>query len=137
VKFVFSDGIGKALPAMKVASATAVTAGCRMVKTAHELALMRLASQVTFEAYEAAWKSLKAGMTQNEFAGLVSAAHSRLGFPGRRGRAGRREFRTAARLGDAASGARGTILLIDGGCAVEGFNPTSAGLSYWENRPTR
>ncbi|HEV8148062.1 MAG TPA: Xaa-Pro peptidase family protein [Bryobacteraceae bacterium] len=121
VKFVFSDGIGKALPAMKVASATAVTAGCRMVKTAHELALMRLASQVTFEAYEAAWKSLKAGMTQNEFAGLVSAAHSRLGFPGGAGvQVGEN---SALPHGSATPQVvrEGTILLIDGGCAVEGF----------------
>jgi Xaa-Pro dipeptidase len=121
VKFVFSDGIGKALPAMKVASATPVTAGCRMVKTAHELALMRLASQVTFEAYEAAWKSLKAGMTQNEFAGLVSAAHSRLGFPGGAGvQVGEN---SALPHGSATPQVvrEGTILLIDGGCAVEGF----------------
>jgi Xaa-Pro dipeptidase len=121
VKFVFSDGIGKALPAMKIASATPVTAGCRMVKTAHELALMRLASQVTFEAYEAAWKSLKAGMTQNEFAGLVSAAHSRLGFPGGAGvQVGEN---SALPHGSATPQVvrEGTILLIDGGCAVEGF----------------
>jgi len=76
---------------------------------------------VTFEAYEAAWKSLKAGMTQNEFAGLVSAAHSRLGFPGGAGvQVGEN---SALPHGSATPQVvrEGTILLIDGGCAVEGF----------------
>ena len=48
-----------AAPALKVVSGTPVTAGCRMIKDAHELELMRLASQVTLKAYEAAYKALK------------------------------------------------------------------------------
>src|SRR5579872_3926409 len=122
VKFVFSDGIGKAVPAMKIVSATPVTAGCRMIKTAHEIALMRLASHVTLQAYEAAWKSLKEGMTQNDFAGLVSAAHARLGFPGSAGvQTG--EY-SALPHGSATPQVirQGTILLIDGGCQVEGYH---------------
>ena len=85
VRFVFADGAAHALPAMNVKSATPVTAGCRMVKDAHEIALMRLASHVTLKAYEAAWKSLKEGMTQDDFAALVSAAHHQLGFEGSAG----------------------------------------------------
>jgi len=122
VKFVFSDGIGKALPAMKVVSATPVTAGCRMVKSAHEIALMRLASSVTLQAYEAAWKTLREGMTQNDVAGLVSAAHERLGFPGGAGvQTG--EY-SALPHGSATPQVirEGTILLIDGGCQVEGYH---------------
>src|SRR5579871_4155787 len=75
VRFVFADGVGKALPAMKMVSATPITAGCRMIKSEHEIELMRLAAKVTLEAYDAAWKSLKEGMTQNDFAALVSTAH--------------------------------------------------------------
>ncbi len=122
VKFVFVDGISKANPAMKIVSATPVTAGCRMVKTAHEIELMRLASQVTLQAYEAAWKSLKEGMTQNDFAGLVSAAHSKLGFAGSAGvQVG--EY-SALPHGSATPQVirQGTILLIDGGCQVEGYH---------------
>jgi len=122
VRFVFSDGIAKAMPAMKVVNATPVTAGCRMIKSAHEIALMRLASHVTLQAYEAAWKSLKEGMTQNDFAGLVSAAHDRLGFPGSAGvQTG--EY-SALPHGSATPQAirEGTILLIDGGCQVEGYH---------------
>jgi Xaa-Pro dipeptidase len=122
VKFVFSDNIAKTLPQMKVVSATPVTAGCRMVKSPHEVALMRLASQVTFEAYEAAWRSLHEGMTQNEFAELVSAAHTRLGFPGGAGvQTG--EY-SALPHGSATPQTirEGTILLMDGGCQVEGYS---------------
>jgi len=42
VRFVFSDGIAKAAPQITLASATPVTAGCRMIKSANEIALMRL-----------------------------------------------------------------------------------------------
>ena len=68
VKFVFSDGVGNAARGVKLVSGTPVTAGCRMIKDAHELELMRLASNVTLKAYEAAYKALKEGMTQNDFA---------------------------------------------------------------------
>jgi Xaa-Pro dipeptidase len=122
VKFVFADGVGKANPAMKVVSATPVVAGCRQIKSTHEIALMRLASQVTLQAYEAAWKSLKEGMTQNDFGGLVSAAHAKLGFPGSAGvQVG--EY-SALPHGSATPQVirQGTILLIDGGCQVEGYH---------------
>jgi Xaa-Pro dipeptidase len=122
VKFVFSDGVAKAVPAMKTVSATPVTAGCRMIKSAHEIALMRLASHVTLQAYEAAWKSLREGMTQNDFAGLVSAAHARLGFPGSAG-VQVAEYSALPHGSVTPQVIReGGILLIDGGCQVEGYH---------------
>ena len=45
VRFVFSQGIGKASPQVKIATATPVTAGCRMIKSDHEVELMRLAAE--------------------------------------------------------------------------------------------
>src|ERR1700680_1495373 len=45
MRFVFADGISKAVSQATIASATPVTAGCRMIKSAHEVALMRLAAQ--------------------------------------------------------------------------------------------
>jgi len=61
--FAFSDGIGQALPAARLASATPVTAGCRMVKDAHELALMRRACAITLTAYRAVFASLSEGLS--------------------------------------------------------------------------
>jgi Xaa-Pro dipeptidase len=59
-----------------------VTAGCRMIKDAHELALMRRACQITVAAHRAVFASLKEGMTQGEVARLSSEAHRRLGIGG-------------------------------------------------------
>ena len=122
VRFVFADGAAAALPAMTVKSATVVTAGCRMQKDAHEIALMRLASQVTLKAYEAAWKSLKDGMTQDDFAALVALAHTRLGFEGSAGvQVGK--FSALPHGSVQPQIVReGSILLMDGGCRVEGYH---------------
>jgi len=121
VKFVFSDGVGKALPAAKVTSATAITAGCRGIKSPAELALMKLANQVTLQAFAAAYGKLKEGMTNPEFAALIAGAHAKLGFPG-----------YAMTLVDDSAALphgsvkpqvikQGSLVLIDGGCTVEGY----------------
>jgi Xaa-Pro dipeptidase len=121
VRHVFSDGVAQAAPALQVVSGTPVTAGCRMVKDAHELELMRLASQVTLKAYEAAYKAMTEGMTQRDFADLVARAHQRLGFTGGAGvQVG--EYSALPHGSIAPQVIReGTILLIDGGCSVEGY----------------
>ncbi|MBM4187220.1 MAG: aminopeptidase P family protein [Gemmatimonadetes bacterium] len=121
VRHVFSDGISRALPAARFGSATAVTAGCRMVKGPNELALMRLASRVTLRAYEAAWRSLNDGMTQTQFGSLVRLAHDRLGFSG--GAGVQVGPYSALPHGSATPQTirEGTILLIDGGCSVGGY----------------
>jgi len=120
-KFVFADGIAHAAPQLKIVSATPVTAGCRQIKSAHEIELMRLASRATHMAYEAAWKALKPGMTQNDFGALVSAAHRQLGFDG--GASVNVGEYSALPHGSATPQTirEGTILLIDGGCSVGGY----------------
>ncbi|MBA2306121.1 MAG: aminopeptidase P family protein [Acidobacteria bacterium] len=121
VDFVFSDGVARAAHGVTVVSGTPVTAGCRMIKDAHELELMRLASNVTLRAYQAAYKSLAEGMTQNDFARLVSAAHARLGFDGGAGvQVG--EYSALPHGSITPQTIReGTILLIDGGCNIAGY----------------
>jgi Xaa-Pro aminopeptidase len=121
VRSVFASGAAAALPAMQLASGTPVTAGCRMVKDAHELELMRLAAEVTLKAYEASYLALKDGMTQDQFADLVAMAHRRLGFDGG---AGVQVGKYSALPHGSANPQvirEGTILLIDGGCSVEGY----------------
>jgi Xaa-Pro dipeptidase len=119
--FVFSDNIAREAPALRLVSATAVTAGCRMIKSEHELELMRLASKVTLKAYEAAWKALRPGMTDHDFASLIATAHEQLGFAGS----------AMVLVGKYSALPHGTInpqrieegkiILIDGGCRVEGY----------------
>jgi len=122
VRYVFSNDVATALPTLRLTSATPVTAGCRGVKSDAELALMRHANQVTLKAYEAAWKSLADGMTQNQFDGLVSMAHQRLGYQGAAGvQVG--EYSALPHGSVTPQVIReGTILLIDGGCRVEGYH---------------
>lgn len=121
VRYVFSEGVSKAAPGLHIVSATPITAGCRMIKSAHELQLMKLANEVTLAAYEAAYLSTKEGMTQHDFGALVQAAHAQQGFQGS----------ASIQVGDNSAlphGSakpqvirEGTILLMDGGCNVEGY----------------
>src|SRR5882724_916851 len=121
IHFVFADGIAKAAPQATIASATPVTAGCRMIKSAHEIALMRLAAELTLAAYEAAYLAVKDGMTQPQLEELVRRAHERLGFEGG----------AEVQVGEFSAFPHGsvtpqvvhegTIVLMDGECTVEGY----------------
>jgi Xaa-Pro dipeptidase len=121
LKFVFSDGIKKAASRANFVSATPVTAGCRGIKSQHELDLMRLANQVTLAAYAAVYRSVAPGMTQSEVEHLLDAAHRQLGFPGE----------VEVQIGEFAAFPHGsltpqivregTVVLMDGGCKVEGY----------------
>ena len=76
VKFVFADGLALAgAPAFKVVSATPVTAGCRMIKDAHEVECLRLAGQATIRVYEAVYRALAEGMTQRDVNALIQAGY--------------------------------------------------------------
>jgi len=121
VKFVFSDNLRKAAPGATFTSATPVTAGCRMIKSRHEIDLMRLASKVTLAAYEATYRSMKVGMTQRDVEDLLEAAHRKLGFEGSADvQVG--EFSAFPHGSVKPQGIReSTIVLIDGGCSVEGY----------------
>ena len=121
IKFVFADGITKATPPTTLVSATPVTAGCRMIKSSHEIELMKLASQVTLTVYEAVYHALREGMTQNDVDNLIDKAYERVGFAGE----------ASVMVGDSSAlphGSRtpqvireGSIIMIDDGCTVEGY----------------
>jgi len=121
VKYVFADGIAKAASQATLTSATPVTAGCRMIKSAHEIALMRLACQVTLAAYEAVYHAMHEGMTQRDVGNLIDAAYRQLGFSGD----------ASVQVGEYSAlphGSRmpqviheGSIVMIDDGCDVEGY----------------
>jgi len=80
--YVFYDGVSRAAPAMRFESGTPVTAGCRMIKDAHEVALIRRACEITVHAHRAVFASLKEGMTQEQAKSLSTEAHRRLGISG-------------------------------------------------------
>jgi Xaa-Pro dipeptidase len=121
MQFRFSNGIAMAAPALQVVDATPVSAGCRGVKDDHEIALMKLANEVTLTAYKAAYLAMEEGMTQRDVGNLISTAHARLGFPG--GASVQTGEWSALPHGSITPQVirEGTILLIDGGCGVEGY----------------
>lgn len=121
MQFRFSNGIALAAPAVEVVDATAVTAGCRGVKDDHEIELMKLANEATLTAYKAAYLAMEEGMTQGDVGRLIRTAHERLGFAG--GASVQTGEWSALPHGSITPQVirEGTILLIDGGCGVEGY----------------
>ncbi len=121
VRFVFTDAIAKAAPQLKIMSATPVTAGCRMIKSDHELELMRLANQVTLSAYHAAYQTLHEGMTRAELEKMILSAYGQLGFPGEVDI----EFGENSSFPHGSTVSQviceGTLVMLDDGCTVEGY----------------
>ena len=121
-RFFAFDGLARALPGVKLVSANPVVRGCRMRKSAAEIALMQLATQVTLAAYRWTHDRVERGMTGAEIGALMNAATRKLG--------GAPEFALAL-IGPAAAlphGSRevvrvadGQVVLMDCGCAVQGY----------------
>ncbi len=135
VTFVFADELRHANPAFETVSATPVTAGCRAVKSAAELALMQLANNVTLQVYEAVWKSIQPGVTNAQVENWIGSAYDQIGFPG-----------DASCQVDAYSALphgsiqpqtirEGSLVLIDDGCVVEGYE-SDISRSFVIGKPT-
>ena len=120
-QFLFADGIAHASPTLTIASGVPVLLGTRGRKTPAELALMQLANDNTLAVYEAAWKSIKPGMTNRDVSNMISAAYDRTGFPGD----------ASCQVGEFSALPHGSlkpqtiregeIILLDDGCTVEGY----------------
>src|SRR5439155_9712354 len=78
-KFVWSSAIATAAPHAHIVSGIPITAGCRMIKDAHELGLMQIASSATLAIYEAVYRAIQPGMTQVQVSDLIDAAYRRVG----------------------------------------------------------
>jgi Xaa-Pro aminopeptidase len=82
VRFFIADALAKAAPASHVVLATPVTAGCRMIKSAAEIANMQYAMNITLAAFKAGLATLREGMTQGELGGNITAAYRAMGANG-------------------------------------------------------
>jgi len=120
-RYFVTENIQKAVPGIKIKSATPVTAGCRSVKSEHEIELMQIANDMAAEVYKAAVKQLKTGMTEDEFGNIISNAFGEFGSQGG----------ALVLFGEASAYPHGLvkevrlkendIVLMDGGCSVEGY----------------
>jgi Xaa-Pro dipeptidase len=122
VRFFAVDGLRKALPGVAIRNAAPVVRPCRMIKSAHELALMQKATDVTIAAYRHTWPRIERGMTPGEIGAIMNGATRALG--------GGPEFALIL-LGEAAAYPHGSgkpqrvrdgeVVLMDCGCTVEGY----------------
>ena len=119
--FIFS-GVKKELPGTDFVDGELVTAGCRMIKSATELALMQNASDITIEAFRAAFATFREGMTQGDLQANIAAAHRALGAPGGSASVSFGKF-TAFPHGsiEPQKLVEGDVIQVDGGCAIDGY----------------
>jgi len=119
--FTFFDHLRAAAPGFECMSADALTIACRGRKSEHELELMRLACEATCDVFRAVFASLKEGTSQDDIGRLVETGFSKMGLHGG----------ALVLLGASAALPHGTmqpqklkrgdVVLIDGGCAVDGY----------------
>lgn len=122
VRYFVVEGLRAANAAVSVGSARAVTQGCRMYKSAHELKLMHTANAVTLSAYNQVWNTLEAGMTPMDINRMMRSAQAQFGGSG---------IWTMALLAESSAYPHGTnqpqvlkegdIVLMDCGCEVHGY----------------
>jgi len=119
--FTFFDHFRAAAPSYELVSADAVTAGCRAVKSAHELELMRLACEATCAVYKAVFENLREGMTQKAVSDFVEIGYSKMELRGE----AMVLFGPSAALPHGSKEPRtlreGDVVLLDDGCTVEGY----------------
>ncbi|MEO8635568.1 MAG: Xaa-Pro peptidase family protein [Gemmatimonadales bacterium] len=122
VRFFVMDGLRKAAPGLQLVSADSVTAGCRMIKSTTELALMQRANDITMAAFKVTFSLLREGMTQYDLQEIQQQALVRLGGS---------DPWVLVGFGAASAFPHGTvqpqklregdIVLMDSGCALEGY----------------
>ncbi len=120
-RYFVSDRIAREIGSVKLVSGTPVTAGCRSVKSPHEIELMQIANDITAEVYKAAVEKLHEGMPERELGSTLSKLFSEFGVGGG----------ALVLFGEASAYPHGLvrdytlhegdIVLIDGGCSVEGY----------------
>ena len=134
--FAFADGLARALPSARVESGVPVTAGCRMIKSPHEIALMRRANEITVRAWRAVFASLRPGLTRETVAGWCQQALRRQGMGGG----------ALVLFGADAAFPHGTtkpqplksgdVVLIDGGGRLHGYSSDITRTGVFGARPT-
>ncbi len=122
VRFFAVEGLRSAMPGVEIRPGAPVVRGCRMIKSAHEIALMQKASDITMAAYRHTYPRIEAGMTPADIAAIMGAATRALG--------GGRGFELIL-LGEASAYPHGSgqpqavregeVVLMDCGCNVEGY----------------
>ena len=138
VRFFIADGIRKAAPNLNCVSGDPVTIPCRLIKSAAEIKLMQIASDITVAAIKQGISRFKEGMSQNELSSIIMSAQNQLG--------GAADFALCL-FGNASAFPHGTkqpqrlkkgdIVLMDCGCTVEGYNSDITRTVVFGAEPTK
>jgi Xaa-Pro dipeptidase len=114
-------GLKRDAPGLELVDGAVITEGCRGIKTEKEAAYMDLANKITKMAYREGFKNLHEGMSRGELGGFISEAHQKMGVSG----GGGPQFGPNSAFPHGSQVERnlqnGDIVLVDGGCSVEGF----------------
>jgi Xaa-Pro dipeptidase len=78
-RYFILDRLKQQLPAVHVVSGNPVVRGCRMIKTAHELALMQAANNIMLASLRYAGERTRDGMTPADVDAMIAAAQKKLG----------------------------------------------------------
>lgn len=123
--FFAFDGLRLAAPAVAIVNGAPVVDGCRMIKSAAELALMSQAKAMTLEVHRRAARILSAGITTTVVRRFIDQAHRALGADDGSSFCAV-QFGVASAYPHGLPGeqrlALGDIVLIDTGCRVQGYN---------------
>ena len=121
-RFFILDRLNQQLPSARLVSANAIVRGCRMIKTAPEIALMQAASDLTLATIADVHGKLKEGMTPADISAMMEA--------GMIARGGTSSWALVL-LGEASAYPHGSgkpqavkrseVVLIDTGCSVRGY----------------
>jgi Xaa-Pro aminopeptidase len=122
VRFFVLNGVKKEAPALDYVDATPITAGCRMIKSPAEIALMQRASDMTIAAYKAGLATLREGMTQDDLRNNIYAAYRAIGAQGADVAVSFGKY-TAFPHGSITPQKlrEGDVVQIDDGCNVDGY----------------
>ena len=113
--------LGRAVPGATLVDGTAAFERLRLHKDADELARIRRAIAVTQDVFDAAFAGLRPGVRDRELSAAIAAEFRRAGYEGY----ALVQFGALSALphghptGDALRA--GTVVLIDGGCQVDGY----------------
>ncbi len=144
--FFVSDGIAKASSAFTFTNGASITAACRMIKSAAEIALMTRAKEMTLAVHKATASMLNEHITTAEVGAFLDAAHRKVG-------AAKGSYFKIVLFGPDSAfphGVRepktlefGDMVLIDTGCQLHGYisditrsyvfgNPTDEHRKVWD-----
>lgn len=137
MRFFIFNGVKKAAPDLELVSGDSITILCRIIKSPAEIALMQRATDITLRAIQIGLGVLEVGSRPSDFSNAVAKAHSDMGAY--------HEF-ALANFAEASAFPHGStkpqtlkkgdVVLVDCGCAVEGYQSDISRTIVFGTAPT-